>query len=531
MVPMGYRNAVTVDSASADNGRLISEVVKTQDEDIVSRAAIRIKNLSKTFYLATGGGLPVFSNLSLDIEEGSFVAILGPSGCGKSTLLRIIAGLESFDNGIIEFGGHSDIKKPRVGLMLQQYPSLPWLTVNQNIELALDSRNVRGDKLESKERAMYYLSRVGLFGWQDAYPRELSGGMLQRLALARTLAMEPDVVLLDEPLGALDALTRHDLQCLIRDLHEAEPKTYVMVTHDVDEALAVADRLIVLGPVGTGVLYDSNSSDVRLDRNGLISLLRKTHVTFAAGTWSGYNPVHKSAIEHGTRVYDLWLGMSDQERAASLRSGRAVGALVTIQSLVNLCDKLSDIDPVVVHAFSQPLSPDIAEHILLNSESHLSERTRWALPEGGLENAIVRRIDSSAFTNRVISFADRSECVRAVERRDADACIADVNFAQRLLSSSYRRQLKWLPLPDDIWPDLWTLLIVPRRAAVEQREALKVAVQRLALDASSVSDKTAKQIRYLDPHTSAAVLRDGTLESAYERWGGKNLPIMSLLLG
>jgi ABC-type nitrate/sulfonate/bicarbonate transport system ATPase subunit len=525
---MGYRNAMTVNSAFPENGRLISEVVKTRDEDVVSRAAIQIKNLNKKFYLATGGELPVFSNLSLDIEEGSFVAILGPSGCGKSTLLRIISGLESFDKGLIEFGRHTGVK-PRVGLMLQQYPSLPWLTVNQNIELALESRNVREDKLESKERAMYYLSRVGLFGWQDAYPRELSGGMLQRLALARTLAMEPDVVLLDEPLGALDALTRHDLQCLMRDLHEAEPKTYVMVTHDVDEALAVADRLIVLGPVGTGVLYDSKSSDVRLDRNGLISLLRKTHVTFTAGTWSGYSPVHKSAIEHGTRVYDLWLGMSDQERAASLRSGRAVGALVTIQSLVNLRDKLSGIDPVVVHAFSQPLSPEIAEHILLNSESGLSERTRWALPEGGLENAIVQRIDSSAFMSRVMTFADRSECIRAVERGDANACIADVNFAQRLLSSSYRRQLKWLALPDDIWPDLWTLLIVPRFAAVEQREALRVAVQRLALDASSVSDKSAKQIRYLDPHESAAALRDGTLESAYERWGGKNLPVMSLL--
>ncbi len=160
-------------------------------------SAIQINHLSKSFRLASGSELPVFSDLSLHIEEESFVAILGPSGCGKSTLLRVIAGLERANGGEVVFGDTNSTKKPRIGLMLQQYPSLPWLTVNKNIELALGSRNGNASGLDSKERAMYYLSRVGLFGWQDAYPRELSGGMLQRLALARTLAMEPDVVLLD----------------------------------------------------------------------------------------------------------------------------------------------------------------------------------------------------------------------------------------------------------------------------------------------------------------------------------------------
>lgn len=282
---MGYVAPLAVDGMSRQPGT--SEATETRGTSVGRGATISVEGVTKTFRLARGDDLVVFSNLTLDIAAGSFVAILGLSGCGKSTLLRLLAGLDAPDNGRVALGDGMTQGRPRVGLMLQQYPSLPWLTVGQNIGLALASRNSARTKRQVRERVPYYLSRVGLWGWQHAYPRELSGGMLQRLALARTLAMEPEILLLDEPLGALDALTRRDLQQLIRDLHAAEPRTFVMVTHDVDEALAVADRLIVLGPPGTGVLYDSATTALRLDREELVRLLQGTRVTFAAGTWSG----------------------------------------------------------------------------------------------------------------------------------------------------------------------------------------------------------------------------------------------------
>ncbi len=151
------------------------------------------------------------------------------------------------------------------------------------------------------------------------------------------------------------------------------------------------------------------------------------------------------------------------------------------------------------------------------------------MPEGGLENAIVRRIDSDAFKSRVTSYTDRAECVRAVATGSADACIVDKQFAMRLLSKDSRK-LKWQSLPDDVWPDLWTVLIVPKQVVNEKREALAIAVNRLALDASAVLDRIARQIRYLDPLSSMAALQDGTLQSAFQRWGGEELPVSMLLL-
>lgn len=347
-----------------------------------------------------GGNLVVFSKLDLRIDAGSFTAFLGPSGCGKSTLLRLISGLELPDSGTISVETASDGVGRRAGLMHQRFPTLPWLTVAENVGLGMNPENnniaqgIRTAAPIAQERANYYLGRVGLFGWQDARPPELdlSGGMLQRLALASTLAMDPDPVLLDEPLGALDALTRRELQPLIRELHETEGGTYLIVTHDVDEALAVADRVVVLGPAGIGVLYDSQTASRPLDRESLVRLLRSTHLTFAAGTWSGYVPVQKTSMRQGTKAYEFWPGLSDEDRLTALRSGRAHGAFLTIQALATLEHRLQDLDLKVVHAFSRPTTSAICEHVLLHPRARSRSSLQWLLPGDGLEAAIVRRL-------------------------------------------------------------------------------------------------------------------------------------------
>jgi len=489
-----------------------------------------VKRVTKKFHLAQGDELAVFSNLNFEIEADRFVTILGPSGCGKSTLLRMIAGLEIPDEGQIVLDGGTAASRPRVGFMLQQYPSLPWLTVGQNVALALDSQNVTRDKIRSRERALYYLSRVGLFGWQDAYPHELSGGMLQRLALARTLAMEPEIVLLDEPLGALDALTRRDLQSLIHDLHKAEPRTFVMITHDVDEALAVADRIIVLGPSGTGILHDSATSDLRLDRNALVRLLQQTRVTFAAGTWSGYSTVREAVTRNRTQGYDFWLGMADQEQVAALRSGRAVGAFFSVPSLVQMSEELADLDPVIVHVFSRPASSTSCERILINPRRGRNA-LQWAVFGEGLDTAIVRRVDHDACPHRVTRYPDRSACIRAVIRGEADACLADHISVAHLVSWWQRRRLSWRPLPDDIWPDLWIVLVVPRQLITERGDLLGYAVRALAHDATAIQRRGGEEMKFFDVESSIQMLQDGTIETAFNRWGGKQLPVDPNLIG
>lgn len=492
---------------------------------------ILFNSVSKSFRLSAGGKLPVFTDFSLDVAPGSFVAILGPSGSGKSTLLRMIAELDAPDAGTIVLGDTTGAPRPRVGLMLQQYPSLPWLTVAKNIEISI--RDHHGDG-RARERVLYYLSRVGLVGWEDAYPRQLSGGMLQRLALARTLAAmegESGVVLLDEPLGALDALTRRELQALIRELYQAEPRTFIMVTHDVDEALAIADRVVVLGPPGMGLLYDSATAAFRLDRDQLLRLLQGTHLTFAAGTWSGYAELRKATVDRGSRGYDLWLGLSDRERVQALLSGRVSGAFFTAQALADVLADLTEIDPVVVHAFSRPLSEAACEYIVLRRRAEHEGPLRWGLPLGsGLERAILRRIDPAAFPGRITTYPHRSACLSAVARGEIDACISDPGLVRRTLPWHRRWLLTLRPLPSDLWPDLATMLVIPRQLVAEKREIAGYAVKALADDAASVSSRSRTLVQYFDAAASLAALSDGTLEAAFRRWGGQALPTDTRLL-
>jgi NitT/TauT family transport system ATP-binding protein len=191
-----------------------------------------------------GRVLPVLNGITLDVGE-EFVAIIGPSGCGKTTLLRIIAGLERPDGGKVVFHGG----EARVGFIFQFPTLLPWLTVLDNVALPLRANGMSWS--EARERTRKYLSLVGLQAFEDFYPRELSGGMKQRVNIARALAVEPTVLLMDEPFSHLDPLTAESLRSEILDLWTLGVTTVraiIMVTHDVDEAIFMADRLVILTP-------------------------------------------------------------------------------------------------------------------------------------------------------------------------------------------------------------------------------------------------------------------------------------------
>jgi nitrate/nitrite transport system ATP-binding protein len=197
------------------------------------------------------GETPVLKRLDLDVQEGEFLAILGFSGTGKTTLINLMAGLEMPDQGEVLFRGASVTGPgPERGLVFQSYALMPWLTVAGNIGLAVDAVS-KGTKAERAALVAKYIAMVGLGNAADRRPAELSGGMRQRVAVARALAMQPEVLLMDEPLSALDALTRANVATEIEAIWAAEKRTVVLVTNDVDEALVLADRILCLNPDGT----------------------------------------------------------------------------------------------------------------------------------------------------------------------------------------------------------------------------------------------------------------------------------------
>ncbi|WP_378944127.1 ABC transporter ATP-binding protein [Paracoccus sp. R86501] len=194
----------------------------------------------------------ILHDIDLDVAEGEFVAILGFSGTGKSTLMNLVAGLTLPDTGSLTFRGKPITGPgPDRGLVFQSYSLMPWLTVRGNVMLAVDAVHGRLTRAERTAKAAHYIAMVGLPHAAQRYPSELSGGMRQRVAVARALAMEPDLLLLDEPLSALDALTRANLADEILDIWEADKKTCILITNDVNEAILLADRIIVLNPDGT----------------------------------------------------------------------------------------------------------------------------------------------------------------------------------------------------------------------------------------------------------------------------------------
>jgi ABC-type nitrate/sulfonate/bicarbonate transport system ATPase subunit len=230
---------------------------------------IRIANVAKQFTTPDGGTIPVVEPLSIDIKEGEFVVFVGPSGCGKTTVMRMVGGLETPSSGEIYLKGQRVQGPSRdKGMVFQSYSSFPWLTVLGNIRFGLKYRDdVSADE---KERiARHYLDLVGLTPFADYTINRISGGMRQRVAIARTLAANPLVLLMDEPFGALDALSRERLQIQLMDLRRAERKTVIFVTHDVDEAVLLADRIVVFSARPARILADIPVSATLPEKRGL----------------------------------------------------------------------------------------------------------------------------------------------------------------------------------------------------------------------------------------------------------------------
>lgn len=208
--------------------------------------ALEIDHISKTFQIA-GRPLEVLRDVSLAVAEGEFIALVGASGCGKSTLLRLILGLDTANEGEIRLDG-ARVERPGLdrGVVFQEHRLLPWLTVSGNIAAALRRSGLA--RAERRRLVREHLALVGLGEFADAWPAQLSGGMSQRVAIARALVNRPRFLLLDEPLGALDALTRLRLQDELARIVRREGSTVLLVTHDVDEAVFLADRIVVLEP-------------------------------------------------------------------------------------------------------------------------------------------------------------------------------------------------------------------------------------------------------------------------------------------
>ena len=211
---------------------------------------LSFQNIEKQF-----SGLPVIENFSRDIQDGELVALVGPSGCGKSTLLHIAAGLEKPSAGaMLADGAPIAGPHPERTLMFQENALYPWLTLEQNVALALEFQKI--DKLQARKSAREWLKKVKLQGFEDYFPHQVSGGMRQRAALARAFISNPKALLLDEPFGALDALTRMTLQDALRQLIRETGPTVLLVTHDVDEALFLADRILVFSSRPATVLKE-----------------------------------------------------------------------------------------------------------------------------------------------------------------------------------------------------------------------------------------------------------------------------------
>lgn len=204
---------------------------------------LEIKHVSKEFPLANGV-LEVLDDINLTIEPGEFVSIVGTSGCGKSTLIRMIAGLETPTQGEILVGGKK-VERPSVdtGLIFQESRLYPWLSVEENIGFGIHKKL---SKAERKKIIPEYIKLVGLEDFAKSLPRQLSGGMQQRVSIARTLINQPSVLLLDEPFGALDAFTRINMQKEILDIWKKEKTTMLLITHDIDEAIFLSDRIVIL---------------------------------------------------------------------------------------------------------------------------------------------------------------------------------------------------------------------------------------------------------------------------------------------
>lgn len=237
-------------------------------------ATLELKNVSKSY--GTGSNkVEVLKNINLKVEDNEFIAIVGYTGSGKTTLINLLAGLITPDEGEVLYNGQPiDGTDRDRGIIFQNYSLLPWLTVADNILLAVKEVFPDKDKAFYDEHVMKYVTMVGLSHAHNKFPSELSGGMRQRTSVARALAMDPKVMLMDEPLSALDALTRGTLQNEFAEICEREKKTFLLITNDVDEAILLADKIIPLTPGPNATLGDTFVVDIPKPRD--ITKLNKT---------------------------------------------------------------------------------------------------------------------------------------------------------------------------------------------------------------------------------------------------------------
>ncbi len=223
----------------------------------MAETMIRIENVRKEYKVEGGKNVNALDGVSLEIGRNEFVCVVGPSGCGKTTLLNIVAGLEPFDSGRVAMHGQDIVGPgPERGVIFQQYALFPWMTVRKNIEYGMKfrkakdpTRSPRGalyGEEEKRKLAEHYIDMVNLRGFEDSFPKALSGGMKQRVAIARAYAQNPEVLLMDEPFGALDAQTRAQLQEDLLQTWEKEMKTVLFITHDVDEAVLLSTRVVIM---------------------------------------------------------------------------------------------------------------------------------------------------------------------------------------------------------------------------------------------------------------------------------------------
>ncbi|HEX4893448.1 MAG TPA: ABC transporter ATP-binding protein [Hyphomicrobiaceae bacterium] len=318
----------------------------------MSTGLISVQGIAKRFPEPTGKGqLTVFEDVWFDVAKGEFVCLIGHSGCGKSTILNALAGLDSTSGGTIVVGG-KHVSGPSLdrAVIFQSHALMPWLTALGNVELAVTSRRPEWKKPQVREHALKYLDLVHLAHAADKKPSQLSGGMKQRVGIARALAIEPQILLMDEPFSALDALTRGSLQDEVLTIREQSEQTIFMITHDVDEALLLADRILLMtnGPqarlaeVVVNTLPKPRSRATLHKhpnfypmRNHLIDFLVTRSRELAGGKAAGFDPrnppvvspVASSSDESGDTPVERVIGRSGS-RIATAQKGRRIGAHV-----------------------------------------------------------------------------------------------------------------------------------------------------------------------------------------------------------
>ncbi|WHH56843.1 ABC transporter ATP-binding protein [Petroclostridium sp. X23] len=206
---------------------------------------LEIKNISKTFYSKKGESHLVVDNVSFDVKENEFLVLLGPGHCGKTVMLNMISGLMERDSGDIALDGEIVTSpNPKMGMVFQKLGLMPWKTVMENVEIGPKMRGV--SVKERREKAAYYINLVGLGGFENSYPHQLSGGMKQRVGIARAYTNDPEILIMDEPFGQLDAQTRYNMQNEIARITSQEKRTIIFVTNNIEEAVYLGDRIILL---------------------------------------------------------------------------------------------------------------------------------------------------------------------------------------------------------------------------------------------------------------------------------------------